>query len=60
MMGLCRAVHGWGGGGVWQKAPSLPKICHTFPTKMKLGTVISYLKKTQKIYESRETPLESC
>ena len=25
---------------------SLPKICHTNPTMMKLGTVIPYLKKT--------------
>ena len=33
------------------------KICHTFPTMMKLGTGISYLKKT---YKSRDTPLEFC
>ena len=26
---------------------------------MKLGTVIPYLKKIQKIYESRDTPLSS-
>ena len=26
-----------------------PKICHTYPAVMKLGTVISYLKKIQKI-----------
>ena len=26
----------------------LPKICHTYPTMMKLGTVIPYLKKFQK------------
>ena len=44
-------VGGWGGG---KKAP-LPKICHTYPTMMKLGTVIPYLKKIQKIYESRDT-----
>ena len=36
----------------------LPKICHTYPAMMKLGTVIPYLKKIQKIYESRDTPLE--
>ena len=35
-------------------------ICHTYPTMMKLGTVIPYLKKIQKIYESRDTPLEFC
>ena len=37
------------GGG--QKSP-LPKICHAYPTMMKLGTVIPYLKKTEKIHES--------
>ena len=39
---------------------ALPKICHTYPAMMKLGTVIPYLKKIKKIYESRETPLEFC
>ena len=29
-----RAAHGWGRG---QKNPS-PKICHTYPTMMKLGS----------------------
>ena len=33
-----------------------PKICHTYPTMVKLGTVIPYPKKIQKIYESRNTP----
>ena len=42
-----------------QKGP-LPKISHTYPTKMKLGTVILYLEKTQKIYESHDAPLEFC
>ena len=42
------------GGG--KKTP-LPKVCHTYPTNIKLGTVISYPKKTQKIYESSGTPL---
>ena len=36
------------------------KICHTYSTTMKLGTVIPYPKKTQKIYESRDTSLEFC
>ena len=52
-MGLFGAAHGWGGG---KKNPFL-KICHTYPTMMKLGTIIPYLKKIQKIYESRDTPL---
>ena len=42
------------------KRPPLPKICHTYPTMMKLGTVIPYPKKIQKIYESRDKPLEFC
>ena len=57
-MGIFGAAHGWRGGG-GKKAP-LPKICHTYPTRMKLGTVIPYLKKIQKIYESRDTPPEFC
>ena len=34
-------------GGVDKKA-SLPKICHTDPTRIKHGAVIPYLKKIQK------------
>ena len=30
------------------KKTSLPKICHAYPTIMKLGTGIPYLKKIQK------------
>ena len=45
------------GGG--KKAP-LPKICHTYPTIMKLGAFIPYLKKIQKIYKSHDTPFEFC
>ena len=36
------------------------KICHTYPTMMKLGTVIPYPKKIQKLYESRDITLEFC
>ena len=53
-MGFFGAAHGWGGGAFW---PSLPKIRHTYPTMMKLGTVIPYLRKIQKVYESRDTSL---
>ena len=49
-MGLFGVAHGWGA----KKAPLHPNICHTYPTIMKLGTVIPYLRKIQKIYESRE------
>ena len=52
----CSRIGGRGGG---KKTP-LPKICHTYPTMMKLGTVIPYLKKFQKLYESRDKPLEFC
>ena len=56
-MGIFGAAHGPGVGG---RKASPPKICHTYPTIMKLGTVIPYLKKIQKIYESHDTPLEFC
>ena len=56
-MGLFRAAHVWGGEG--KKSP-LPKICHIYPTKMKLGRVIPYLKKTQKKYKSRDAHLKFC
>ena len=54
-MGTFGAAHGWGGGGR-AKRPPLPKIYHTYPRMMKRGIVIPYLKKIQKIYESRDTP----
>ena len=54
-MNFFGAAHGWGG-----KMALSSKICHTYPTMMKVGTVIPYLKKIQKIYESRDTPLEFC
>ena len=54
------AAHGWGERGGGAKRPPFLKICHTYPTMMKLGTVTPYLKKIQKIYESRDTPLEFC
>ena len=38
----------------------LPKICHTYPEVMKLGTVIPYLKKIQKTYKLCNTPFEFC
>ena len=56
-MALFEAAHGWGGEA---KRPSLPKICHTYPKMMKFGIVIPYLKKIQKLCESRDTLLEFC
>ena len=40
-LGFFRAAHRW----EWGKDPHLPKICHTYPTMMKVGTVIPYPKK---------------
>ena len=56
-MGFFGAVHGWegGGGGL---PPSLKSA--TYPTMMKLGTVIPYLRKIKKVYKSRDTTLEFC
>ena len=51
----------WGcsqmGGGA--KRPFHPKICHTYPTMMKLGSY-SLPKKIQKAHQSRVTHPESC
>ena len=58
-MGPSGAAQGWAGGCGGQNGP-LPKICHIYPTMMKLGTLIPYLKKIQKIYKSRDTSLEFC
>ena len=55
-MGLLEAAHGWGE----PKKPPLPKICHKYPTMMKLLTLIPYLKKMQKIKKSGDTLLQFC
>ena len=44
-MDIFGAAHGWGGANTY----------HTYLTIMKFGTVIPYLKKIQKKYESRDT-----
>ena len=46
--------------GAARKKPPLPKICHTYPTMMKFGTVIPSLKKIQKLYQSLDTHPELC
>ena len=55
-MGFFVAAHEWRGA----KKVSLPKICRTYPKMMKLDAVIPYLKKFQKLYELRDTPIEFC
>ena len=56
-MGIFGADQGLGGEGAKRL---LPKTCHTYPTMVKLGTVIPYLKKIQKIYQSRDTSPDFC
>ena len=48
-MGFFMGAHEWRG-----KAP-LSKICQTYPTIIKLGTLITYLKKIKKIYINHMT-----
>ena len=52
--GLSGAAHGWRA----KKVPLFSKLCRTYPTMMKLATVIHYLKNIQKIYKSSDTPLD--
>ena len=46
------------GGAGGKKAP-LPKICYTYSARMKLGTVLSYLKKIKKNVNHLTHPLRS-
>ena len=50
-----QAAHRWGED---KKTPPTSEILHTYLTVIKLDTVITYLKKIKKIYESRLKPLE--
>ena len=59
-MGFFEADQGWGRGA--KKAPkkdAFPKICHTYPTMIKLGTVIHYIKKFQTYINHLTHPLSS-
>ena len=53
-MSLFWTAHGWRKG----EKTLHPKVCHIYPAVMKLGAVVPYLKKIQKICESRDSPLE--
>ena len=56
-------LNGWGEGGGFLPPPpprSPSKICHTYSAMKRLGTIISDLKKTQKIYESLDALLLFC
>ena len=50
-MGFFGAAHGCGRA---KKTSLLPKICHTNPTMIKLGIVILYLKKIQKLTDKKD------
>ena len=43
-----------------KKTPHLPKICHTYPTMMKLGGNYTLPKEETKNYDPHDTPLEFC
>ena len=49
-MGLFGTAHGLRGGGGGDKKASRIKMFHTYLAMMKLGIVITYLNKIQKIY----------
>ena len=61
-------MKGEGGGFLHTPPPPPPvhpplspsKICHTYSAMKRLGTIISDLKKTQKIYESLDALLLFC
>ena len=55
-MGLFGAALGWKVGA----KRTLPKICHIYPSMIKLGKVISHLKKIQEIYKSPDISTEFC
>ena len=59
-MGIFGAAHGLGE-NIFHlpKRPPLPKICDTYPTMMKTGTVIPYLEKIQKYINHVRHPLSS-
>ena len=44
----------------WNKGSPVPKICYIYSTMMKLGILVPYLKKAQKICKSPEKSLKSC
>ena len=58
--GFSGAAQRLGGGAGGCKKKLLLKICDTYPTMLKFGTVITYLQKIQKIYDSRDTALDFC
>ena len=52
-MGLSGAANGW-------EVKTSPSLKSVTPAMMTFDTVIPYLKKIQKLYKSRDTPLEFC
>ena len=58
-MDIFGAAHSWGVEDVGGKKTPLPKICHTYPTKMKLGTAIPCVTRIQKYMNQVTQPLSS-
>ena len=53
----CSCMRSWD--GVGQKGP-FPKICHTYPQLMKLGSYTLPKENQKKIYELRDANLTFC
>ena len=54
-MDLFRAAHGWGA-----KKLLLVKTFHIYSAMINICADIPYLRKTQEIYESLDSPLDLC
>ena len=55
-MGFFGAAHRW---GVWGRKTPLPKICHTYPTVMKLRTFTPYAIRSKKYMNHVTHPMSS-
>ena len=53
-MDLFGAAHEWGG---WDQKTPEPKVCHTYPTKMELGTIMPYLRRIRFFIGSQQVLL---
>ena len=60
LFGAADYGRGRGGGKRLPTPPPIPKICQTYPAITKLGRVLPYLNKIQKLHESRYTSLDFC
>ena len=58
-MAFFGAAHGWGGGGGGVQKSPLPKICHIFPTMVKLSSYTLPKVKSKKYINHVTQPLSS-